>query len=398
MGRTPPQSPAPFPESFDDAVLQGLVSETLASIDRALGEAGLREERPHRLQLLLLRALLRMKRGVILPVPDQGARLGHGYPGAEQILKLDPDPTLATLEDLAELGLLSRELHNRVHVCPDCDTAAINFRETCIDCGSLRIEMEPVLHHFRCAYTGLQSEFEQDLALVCPKCRRELHQIGRDFERPHETFTCGGCQALFEEPRLDGQCLACRAVHPAERIPTRDIHGYRATALAVEAVEQGRLTDLSVGELLFDKRLRLDTRGFLVLEARRETERLRRHGVPFSIAILTFVTPAPEAVAQPVFRDWSTEQLTVLGQRLSTSRSPLDVIARLDDRRIGILLPQTDASGAATVRDRLLERLDALDLEESEGVAAEWEARTFAERGLRFESVQQLLAGDEEAA
>lgn len=393
MGRTPPQSRAQGPETFEDAILHGLVGETLASIGRLLGEEVPRsEDRPHKLQLSLLRALLRMRRGVVRPVPDARAPLGHACPGVERALKLGPGEGLSTLEDLADLGLLSRELVNRVHVCPDCNRCAINFRECCVDCGSLHIELEPVLHHYRCAYTGLQSEFEQDLSLVCPKCRRELFQIGRDFERPHETFTCRDCRSLFEEPRLEGQCLSCARVHEGSEIPTRDIHGYRPTALAAEAVDQGRLTDLSVGELLFDQKLRLDTRGFLLLEARRETERLRRHGVPFSVGILTFEVDG-RAEPEPIFQDWDAGELVQLGKRLSTARSPLDVIARLDERRIGVLLPQTDADGAAAVRDRLLERLEGLELHELPGPALEarWETATFDTRGTEFETVHAYL-------
>ena len=397
MGRTPPQSRSLGPESFEDAILQGLVGETLASIDQLLGcDAPRSEDRPHKLQLSLLRALLRMRKGLVRPVPDPRAPLGHACPGVEHALRLQPGEGLAALEDLADLGLLSRELVNRVHVCPDCERAAINFRESCIDCGSLHIEVEPVLHHYRCAFTGLHSEFEQDLALVCPKCRRELYQIGRDFERPHETYTCRECRSLFEEPRLEGQCLACASVHPGVEVPTRDIHGYRPTALASEAVDQGRLTDLSVGELLFDKQLRLDTRGFLLLEARRETERLRRHGVPFSVGILTFEQPGSER-PEPIFSDWDTAELTALGRRLSTSRSPLDVIARLDERRVGVLLPQTDADGAASVRDRLLERLEGLELEELPGpsLAPRWDTVTFDHRGTEFDTVHTYLTAGE---
>jgi GGDEF domain-containing protein len=309
-------------------------------------------------KLAVLRALLEMEDPVITPTLDPVAPRGHACAPIDKALSVPAGESLRILDDLADLGLLERDLFNLVHVCPGCQRCQLNFRETCCECGAIDIEIEHLVHHFSCAYTGLESEFAQDIDLICPKCRNRLFQLGQDFDRPHDSYVCRHCNSLFEEPKINVQCLSCRSEFPGSELDVVRIHRYRPTALTVRAVELNRLTGLNVSEIMIDANVRLATMDYLVLESRREAYRMRRYESPFSGATLTFVhRDGP----YPIFNEWSTDTIRELGRILTSSIRDLDLVAKLDHSRIGLLFPETDANGLGVVRQRILARFEDMD-------------------------------------
>jgi hypothetical protein len=340
--------------------------------------------------LRLLRDTMQETPPRISPTLDRGAPTGHAYPFAAQRLGTDQADTTETLEELANLGLLQRTLANRVHVCPSCEHCQINFREQCTRCASIDLSIERVLHHFRCGYTGIESEFRSGTDLACPKCRHELRQLGQDFDRPHETYVCGDCDTLFEEPRLSGQCLSCTDEFAAHEAPQRPIHAYTPTPLAVRAVELGRLTGLDVDSILFDAELRIATSDFMDFELERELVRLDRLGAPFTTATLSFEC-AGRVV--PIFREWSASAVRDLCTQLADSLRLLDLVTRLGASSLGILMPATDAAGAEVVRERLFGLLSGLCLDDRAGneIVPVWNVRTWSTSGVGADDVRGFL-------
>ncbi|MEM9378562.1 MAG: hypothetical protein AAGB93_01340 [Planctomycetota bacterium] len=326
----------------------------------------------------------------IAPELDPSAPLGHSYPFASERLEADVETTLATLEDLADLGLLQRTLANRVHLCPSCERCQINFREQCTRCSSIDLSIERVLHHFRCGYIGIESEFRSGRDLVCPKCRRDLHQLGQDFDRPHETYVCRDCSTLMEEPQLTGQCLSCSHEFPAHEAEQRDIHAYVPTPLAMRAIELGRLTGLDVDAILYDAELKIATRDFLDFEIKRELIRLKRNASAFSTALLSFERRGRTV---PIFRHWSAAALRDLCSTLAGSLRVLDLVTRLDTGRIGILMPEADEAGAEVVRERLFSLLRGIEFVDHGGshLVPVWTVATWADQDVAFDDVQDFL-------
>ncbi|MEM6570881.1 MAG: hypothetical protein AAF957_20885 [Planctomycetota bacterium] len=326
----------------------------------------------------------------IAPELDPAAPLGHSYPFASERLEADVETTLATLEDLADLGLLQRTLANRVHLCPSCERCQINFREQCTRCSSIDLSIERVLHHFRCGYIGIESEFRSGRDLVCPKCRRDLHQLGQDFDRPHETYVCRDCSTLMEEPVLSGQCLSCSLEFPAHEAEQRAIHAYVPTPLAMRAIELGRLTGLDVDAILYDAELKIATRDFLDFEIKRELIRLKRNTSAFSTALLSFERRGRHV---PIFRHWSAAALRDLCSTLAGSLRVLDLVTRLDAGRIGILMPEADQAGAEVVRERLFRLLQEIEFVDHGGnrLIPVWTVATWDHEDVAFDHVQEFL-------
>ncbi len=343
----------------------------------------------------LLKALLSKNPARLEPELDATAPLGHRYPFAEEILEMGPGPTVKTLEELSDLGVFQRTLVNRVHVCSSCDECHINFREECPRCDSIDLKVERVLHHFRCGYTGLESEFGSGVELSCPKCRRELFQLGQDFDRPHETYVCKQCESLFEEPHIGAQCLSCEKVSAGHEAPQRAIHTYSPTPLANRAVELGRLTGLEVDSILYDAELKIATRDFLEFEIKRELVRLSRHATAFSTATISFELHDRTV---PIFRDWTASTLRELCVMLASSLRSLDLVTRLDAARLGILMPEADAAGASIVRRRLFAQLHEMSFVDRSGndLVPTWTVATWSERRQPIEEVKRFLFPDSE--
>lgn len=400
---TPSGVAAACTQDLGDTRLLDWMRDALGIVDRCLDErerergaapehVALAGERRTRL-LELLAQCLASEDACLSPTPDPRAPRAHACPRVEEPLGLPPGAGLEVLEHLADLGLLRRDLHNLVHLCPACTSWKLNFREVCPSCRGIDVRVEPMLQHFRCAYVGLDSEFRRGLELVCPRCNAGLQQLGHDFERPHHSWVCNVCDDLFEEPLVEVQCLDCEALHISEDLAPAPVYRYRPTTLAARAVETGRLTGLELEDLLCDHRAGLDSREFLRMEVAREVARLSRHGGVFSVAVLEF-RDGPEI--RPVLERGWPEIQRALGRVLGGLRSPLDLVARLDAGRVGLLLPATDEAAARAIGERLLEELVGRDLAVDEArrrfdVRPHWSQSTWCERGCDLAHVLEFL-------
>ena len=347
-------------------------------------------------RLELLRQLIRKREPLFEATLSPQAPEGHAYAEVENLLGLSPGGARPVLEDLADLGLLQRELINRVHLCPECSRCQLNFREQCPSCESIDLRLESLVHHFRCGYTGLESEFAKGFELVCPKCRNQLFQLGQDFDRPHETYLCRACSYLFEEPRVHAQCLSCAESFPSFECQQAPIHRYRPTPLTVRAVELGRLTGLEVDSILYDADLQIATRDFLDFEIEREVERLNRYATTFCTCLLQL---EHRGTVYPIFREWSGSSLRELCLHLARSLRTLDLVTRVSSGRIGILMPETDARGAQAVRKRLQGFLEGFRLADHAGheLTPNWTVVEWTDEGTRLEQVLEFFRSEEDA-
>ena len=341
------------------------------------GDAGLRI----RHKLALLRALLLLPDPRAQPTLHPFAPKGHALRDVEEALGLELGDSLELLEDLADLGLLKRELFNHVNLCPHCSACQINFREACPSCRTLEISIERLVHHFACAHVGPESEFSNGIDLVCPKCERVLHQLGQDFDRPGETFLCKPHGHIFEEPLLEGQCFGCTKVFGAHRAEVQEIFSYRATPLASRAVELNRLTGLDVAELLQEAGLGVATRTFFLVEMERELLRLEHQPGSFGLATLDFHC---DGKPYAIFRHLKPDSLRALTGTIAANLRSLDLACRWDPTRMALLLLGADSTKCASIRLRIQQHIDQLVLlsEERKPLEVKWRLQSFTKAGI----------------
>jgi CheY-like chemotaxis protein len=143
-------------------------------------------------------------------------------------------------ELLRNSGFLSLEFVDRLHVCDRCGSSRFNVREECPDCCSSNLSEEAYLHHFKCAYQGLESDFRQGDALICPKCRKELSHFSVDYDKPGTMVKCADCGHTTSEPQVGFVCLDCGIHSLADAVRTRDMHSFALTERGRAFLETGR--------------------------------------------------------------------------------------------------------------------------------------------------------------
>lgn len=138
---------------------------------------------------------------------------------------------------LLDMGYV-KEKHfvERLHNCPICDNTHLMFIECCPMCKSSSINCQPVIHHFRCANISPESTYEFDGDLRCPKCKRFLHHIGTDYDRPASVYTCDTCGNSFANPSMRVLCTSCKRTFTPEELGTFDFHEMEFTEDGIRAI------------------------------------------------------------------------------------------------------------------------------------------------------------------
>ncbi len=110
------------------------------------------------------------------------------------------------------------ELVSISHVCPKCYDKGMIYQESCPKCGSIDIEEHNMIHHFRCANISPERSYMRGGKLICPKCTKELHHIGVDYDRPTTSYGCNKCSINFSEPKVMCECETCLTKSPIESL------------------------------------------------------------------------------------------------------------------------------------------------------------------------------------
>ena len=153
---------------------------------------------------------------------------------------VDADEVPAALNRLRADGLVQLTFFERLHHCPGCRSARLIVREQCPRCASAQLKEESYLHHFRCAFQGPESDFVVGDDLKCPKCRRELHHFGTDYDRPGQFVTCSACTHTTSEPDIAFVCADCDRVTPSDAAHSRDIFNATLTDRARAYLAAGK--------------------------------------------------------------------------------------------------------------------------------------------------------------
>jgi GGDEF domain-containing protein len=305
----------------------------------------------------LLKQLTALKHDIIAPVLNPERRLGHSYPDVSPAVP-PGDHDRDCLERLASLGFLSREIQNRVRVCPSCFTGRLNFREVCPQCQSVRFHQQDIINCFRCGRNGPVSEFRQGGKLVCPKCSHTLRHIGVDYEKPSYLNTCLNCDHMFPEAFVQVQCLHCgESCEPMDTIDT-PIYNYELTPLVQQAIYEGSLAGSRIENVLRNDETGVYSRSFFEFELERERVRASRYHSPFSLLMLRIEGFSALAAQQP---GESQHYADSIFQAVSHDLRPLDTTCIWDEDILAILLPSTPPDRAKVLSQRIYETVTGLE-------------------------------------
>ena len=232
-----------------------------------------------------VRQLVEARLEVVDPALEPGMPTGHFYPLAAAIFgrtAMDHE----CLEKLASLGLLGRQVVNRVRLCPECDDGRLNHREVCPKCQSLDIMRREMITHFSCAYTAPLEQFRKGGDLLCPKCNQLLRHIGVDYEKPSSMLNCSDCDFIFRDPQVETQCLRCNCMCTPGETVERTVYRYVVTPLAKQAVLEGHIGGVNLDSLLRNTQTGLYSKSYFEHEIRRELVRAERLKQPLCLLLV----------------------------------------------------------------------------------------------------------------
>ena len=261
---------------------------------------------------------------------------GYGYRCAETLPQAHQ-----VLINMAHAGYLQQELAEAGHPCPACGSLHILLRDTCVECSSINIREETLLHHFSCSFQGKETSFlDANGNYHCPKCRKPLRHLGMDYDKPGGVFVCRGCEHHSSETQIRGRCLACDHGFAVEQSPRKELYDYVLNDVGIHALFQGKFTATVLEDILqptsglvSPEVLAMMTNKFAALE--------RRHGVPSIVLKASFNSTAGESLEQRI------KLITAIGQELARLRTTDSVAYHMG--QLLILLPGCDNQGVTRI-------------------------------------------------
>lgn len=183
---------------------------------------------PNLVWIKTMAAYLRSRnRTRLTAIPSFESSVGYIWP--ELSVHFSPAKQRSALEVLAWGVLnnyLTAEFSDITYVCPSCKSNHLIYRETCAKCHSSNIENEDLIHHFPCAYVGKASDFGKGDHMKCPKCRKSLKNLGRDYDMPSSVYTCRSCNHSAQQPLIRAKCTLCKHETEVENLETVTICNY----------------------------------------------------------------------------------------------------------------------------------------------------------------------------
>jgi hypothetical protein len=281
--------------------------------------------------------------GTLAPSADPNAERGYAYVAPDADVERD-------LSLLAKRNYLETRFFDRISLCPKCQSHHLNVREICPGCRRAHLTSEGLLHHFRCGYAGIPSEFlpAADGSYLCPKCNCKMHHIGVEYDRLGKAFVCRGCGLISENPPVEAVCFACGAHTAAENLVSTIVFSYVLTSRGAAAVRSGSLFDgdeepVSIADAPVYRRT-------LILEfLDHEMKRLERFNSEFSVLLATCDASAMDQSGDGSLRQWLS--------RLHQCLRDIDLIGQLGDTLYIVILPQTKRGEAEALRQRIVAEL-----------------------------------------
>lgn len=147
---------------------------------------------------------------------------------------------LQNLEKLSKAGILKAEPHCSGVSCPQCSSTEAQLYLNCPACKSVLLEKGETLEHFNCGHIDFRPKFERNGKLVCPKCTKELRQIGVDYKQVGFWYKCTEGHT-FPNVLLKFTCLKCNHEFDLDNAKLEILHRYELTEKGKKSTEKTKL-------------------------------------------------------------------------------------------------------------------------------------------------------------
>ena len=190
--------------------------------------------------------------------PDQG----YKYPLVEAILGTS-EKVEDFLGELIKVGILKKELYDKILFCPHCNSPKISIHYNCPHCKSFNVRKSALIEHLQCGYIDTEDHFEKGDKLVCPRCGKELVKPDVDYRKAGIWCTCNDCKKSFDIPVPSHFCRECYKGFIFEDAVYEDAYSYKLSDEAKKEASLGWILITPIREFLESSGFEVETPGFL---------------------------------------------------------------------------------------------------------------------------------------
>jgi hypothetical protein len=130
------------------------------------------------------------------------------------------------LQKMADSGMLTEALFERVVSCPTCGTPSnLYLRFKCTQCNSIDISLNRMLEHLQCGTIHEENVFYVGRNLICPTCKKMLLNKN-EYRVIGLVCSCRACDAHFEDPAQSYFCRGCKSEFSLASAQIMDVFSY----------------------------------------------------------------------------------------------------------------------------------------------------------------------------
>lgn len=325
-------------KALSDGVLDELtVSPFMAKIERIVNTTEeilkINTDFSGRKILLKLIRFLYSRDTTLKPVPTKSSLMGYSFPFLDvNIEQYEYQEVIDLFMVGLDKGYLSEDFVDYVHLCSNCLSGFINYRETCPKCGTGKHESQHTIHHFVCGYVGPESDFQHKKGLVCPKCDRQLRHIGVDYDKPSLVSECENGH-IFQQPVMKTFCFNCHEENELGNLFDYKINEYTLTASGAHVAVSGKTKEKREVEELEGFVSLAVFKTFLKVEIQRQKALQKTSSVTYMNLMLA---PSTLKNHQDEYTAFSHE----LAKLVKNQLKPTEIVSFLNDDVFLVLTPE----------------------------------------------------------
>lgn len=158
--------------------------------------------------------------------PDIAGASRYSYPIVGELSSKYNIRVETLLNEMVKRDFLKREVYDKFINCPKCGGFRFMVKFLCPSCGSINVERITLFSHISCGYIGILEEAREDGKYVCPRCKKPLGVMGKDWIKIGSTFRCKDCGASFHVPGTRFNCIDCGGEFNYNEVVYKNIYRY----------------------------------------------------------------------------------------------------------------------------------------------------------------------------
>lgn len=330
-----------FTKSLTDGTVHSLQEEAFIGPFQAIDQRirQLQSTNNQDQEIKILNKILRFhytRQSRMKPVISANSHTGYSFPLlALHYQNVNTEEKFSVLDKLVSKEFFRPRYEDLVHLCNNCYSGFLNYREVCPKCSTSDLYTENLIHHFVCAHVAPESDFINGDQMICTKCNRMLRHIGVDYDKPSLVYTCNNCGHHFQESVMQAFCMSCESVHNVDSLLERKIYNYELTALGEES---------AIGGLVPSEKQDSEMAGFIGFSTfniflKYEIERIKNSGKTSSAGSLSLRTPA--ALSNSLGVKYNTVA-TEVAEFIKNATLATDILTFINGNTFLIISPDND--------------------------------------------------------